>query len=544
MRIRRGVRRTAGLVLALSGASAPGWVSAQDHAHDRGAAEVLGRVEFPVSCSAEAQEGFGRAMALLHSFWWAEAGRAFDRVAEADPNCAMAYWGRAMVARSNWFAGAPSRAAVAAGLEAAERGLAIGGRTDRERGYLEAVATLFRGAAAGEYRAAALAYEAAMGELHAAFPDDVEAALFYAMALTANATPGDATFARQRRAGAILEPLFEAHPDHPGIAHYLIHTYDSPPIAHLGVDAARRYGTIAPSVPHAQHMPSHIFTRLGMWDESIEANSASAEAARAYEEAEGMTAVSFDRAHAWDYLTYAYLQQGRDEAAVRLVREVASSRATPSIATDYAFAAIPARFALERGSWGDAVGLRVRPSPGFPAGEAITHFARGVGAARSGDLASAERSVAALAVVRDTLRARSDAYWASAVEAQRWGVEAWIAHARGRHALALELIEQAALLEERIDKHPVTPGPVLPAREMQGDMLMALDRPREALAAYQAALETEPRRARSLHGAARAAVAVGDAALARARYTELLEVMALADTERPELLEARAYLGG
>jgi tetratricopeptide (TPR) repeat protein len=532
-------RLLVGLLLVVSIVGLRGSVVAQDHAH-----VALGRVEFPVSCSADARAEFERAMALLHSFWWAEAGRAFTAVTAADPNCAMAHWGRAMVARSNWFAGPPSVAAVAAGLAAAERGLEIGGRTERERGYLEAVATLFRGSAAGDNRTAALAYEEAMRDLHETYPADPEAAMFYALSVSANATAGDKSFERQRRAGAILEPLFAEHPDHPGLAHYIIHTYDAPPIAHLGVEAARRYGAIAPSVPHAQHMPSHIFTRLGMWDESIEANDASADAARAYEESQGMTAVSFDRAHAWDYLVYAYLQQGRDREAARLAADVAAATAEPSIATGYAFAAIPARYALERGRWADAAELTVRAAPGFPAGEAITHFARGIGAARMGNTRSAGESVAALTVIRDTLRTRGDAYWAEAVEAQRLAVSAWIAYGGGDVGGALDLVEQAATLEERIDKHPVTPGPVLPARELQGDMLMEIGRPGEALDAYELALVTEPRRTRSLHGAARAAAAAGDDQHARMRYSDLLDVMARADAERPELLEARAYTGG
>lgn len=505
---------------------------------------MLGQVEFPVSCTPEAQQRFERAMALLHSFWWSEAGRAFESVREADPECAMSYWGSAMVARGNWFAGPASPEAVQRGLAAVERGLEIGAPTERETGYLEALATLFRGLASGEARAAALAYEDAMRALSEAHPDDREATIFHALAITANATPGDTTFARQRRAGALLEPIFEAQPEHPGVAHYLIHNYDAPPVAHLGEAAARRYAAIAPDVPHAQHMPSHIFTRLGMWDESIEANSTSAEAARQYELSEGLTEVSFDRAHAWDYLEYAYLQQGRDSAAHELVGEVGRSRATPSIATDHAFAAIPARYALERNRWEDAAALEVRPSPGFLAGEAITHYARGIGAARSGRTDAAAEAVGALAVIRDTLRGRGDAYWADAVEAQRMALAGWIAHAEGRDEEALRLVADAAELEEHIDKHPVTPGPLLPARELEGDLLMELGRFADALRAYDAVLAREPHRARSLAGAGRAAEASGDTATARARYAELLEVMAKADTERPELRAARAFVGG
>jgi tetratricopeptide (TPR) repeat protein len=517
-----------------------GSLAAQDHPH-HGGPERLGRVEFATSCNAEAQPRFERALALLHSFWWSEAGRAFAGVLEADPDCAIALWGSALVERGNWFAGPPSAEAVARGLAAAERGLALQPRTERERGYLEAVATLFRDGEQRDHRTRSLAYEEAMRALHERYPDDVEAAVFYALSITANAQPADRTFERQRRAGAILEPHFRARPDHPGLAHYLIHTYDAPPIAHLGEEAARQYGGIAPSVPHAQHMPSHIFTRLGLWDESIEANAASAESARAYELQEGMTSVSFDRAHAWDYLVYAYLQQGRDAAAGAVLDTMRGSTAAPSIATDYAFAAIPARMALERERWAEAAALPLRRSPGFIAGEAITHFARGVGAARSGDAAAARTAMAALAEVRDTLERRGETYWREIVEAQRLSVAAWIALGEGNAAEALALVARAAEIEERVDKHPVTPGPILPAREMEGDMLLQLERPAEAMRAYDAALQHDPNRARSMFGSARAAELAGMSEEARTRYARYLELMTRADGDRPQLAAARRF---
>jgi tetratricopeptide (TPR) repeat protein len=514
------------------------------HEHHGAPAERLGRVEFPISCNAEAQSRFERALALLHSFWWAEAGTAFRAVAEADPTCAMAYWGTALVHRGNWFAGAPSPEALRAGLAAADRAAALNPPTARERDYVAAVRELFHDPERRDHRSRALAYEEAMRAAHARHPEDPEAAIFYALAVTANASSTDKTFERQKRAGAILEPLFQSRPDHPGLAHYLIHTYDAPPIARLGAEAARQYGQIAPSVPHAQHMPSHIFTRLGMWEESIEANTASAASAKAYEEAQRMSAVSFDRAHAWDYLAYAHLQLGQDGPAEALVREVTGAEASPSIATDYAFAAIPARFALERGRWSDAARLAVRPSPGFRAGEAITHFARGVGAVRSGDPASAEREIEALAMLQAELERAGEAYWSQIVEAQRLGVAAWVAHAGGSADESLRLIARAAEIEETVDKHAVTPGPILPARELEGDLLMELDRPADALRAYERALTLEPNRARSLYGAARAAERAGDLAGARERYAAYARLMEGADGERQELAAARAFLAG
>jgi tetratricopeptide (TPR) repeat protein len=427
------------------------------------------------------------------------------------------------------------------GLAAAERAVALNPTTARERDYAAAGLALFADHERRDHRTRSLAYEEAMRAVYETYPDDREAAVFYALAVTANASPADMTFERQKRAGAILEPLFQRWPDHPGVAHYLIHTYDAPPIAHLGAAAARRYGEIAPSVPHAQHMPSHIFTRLGLWDESIRANHASALAAKAYEEAQGTTAVSFDRAHAWDYLAYAYLQQGRDAEAGALVEEVGSATATPSIATDYAFAAIPARYALERNRWSEAAHLPVRPSPGFRAGEAITHFARGIGAARGGDAASARREVEALAAIGQDLEAKQEAYWAQVVEAQRLAVAAWIARAEGSDAEALRSVARAAEIEQAVDKHPVTPGPILPARELEGDLLLEMRRPAEALRAYEAALRSEPNRARTVYGAARAAEMTGDAAAARRWYTEYLRLMEQAEVERPELRAARAF---
>lgn len=528
--------------VALLAGAAPSLEGQQPHEHAHAGAERLGRVEFPVSCSAEAQRGFERAVALLHSFWWSEAERAFAAVAEADPGCAMAHWGLAMVHRGNWFAGQPSAEALRRGLAAAERARALGPPTARERGFVDAVHTLFADARTRDHRTRSLAYEDAMRAVHEAAPDDLEAAVFYALAITANATPADTGFVRQRRAGALLGPLFERQRDHPGLAHYLIHTYDAPPIAHLGVEAARQYGEIAPSVPHAQHMPSHIFTRLGLWQESIEANAASAESARAYEVAEGMTAVSFDRAHAWDYLVYAHLQRGQDAAAREILAQVHGAEAVPSVATDYAFAAIPARLVLERGAWADAARLAVRRSPGFPAGEAITHFARGLGAARNADAPAAEREVAALAALRDTLQQRGEAYWSQITEAQRLAVSAWVAQAAGRSDEALALLDRAAGIEETLGKHPVTPGPILPARELHGDLLLELGRPADAQRAYETALGYEPNRARLLHGAARAAERAGDTAAARRHYAALLAVMEAADTDRPEPHAARAFL--
>lgn len=518
--------------------------AAQNHPHAHGGTppERLGRVTFPVSCNPEAQQRFERAMALLHSFWWSEAHKAFDQVLAADPSCAMAYWGQAMTYRGNPF-GPPPADGPRKGLEAAHKAAALNPPTERERDYIAAVTALWTDHERVDLRTRSLAYEAAMRRVHERYPDDPEAAIFYAMALTVNAPPTDLSFERQQRAGAILEPLFARYPDHPGIAHYLIHTYDSPRLAAQGVEAARKYSEIAPSVPHAQHMPSHVFTRLGMWEASIAANRASAASARAYEEAQQLRAATMDRVHAWDYLVYAYLQRGQDAQARAIVEEARSvPEVAQHIAIGYAMAAIPARYALERGRWDEAAQLAVRPSPEFPAGEAITHFARGIGAARSGDVRAAEREVAALAAVRQTLEARNDTYWAQLVEAQRLAVAAWVAHAGGRSEEARRLAAEAAELEDALEKHPVTPGPLLPARELEGDLLLELKQPAAALRSYERALEREPNRARVLYGAALAAERAGDRAAARRHYAAFLELMKEADGDRPEPRAARAFL--
>jgi tetratricopeptide (TPR) repeat protein len=529
------------LLLALSCAASV--LTAQDrHGHHAAAEERLGTVNFATSCNAEAQRRFERSLALLHSFWWSEAERSFQSAVEADPTCAIAYWGSALVQQGNWFAGPPSPEALQRGQAAVDKGVALHPPTPRERDYLAAVATLFQDPETRNHRSRSLAYEEAMRVLSDRYPDDVEASIFYALAVTTNALPTDRSFERQRRAGAILQRHFERFPDHPGLAHYLIHTYDVPPIAHLGEEAARKYGEIAPSVPHAQHMPSHIFTRLGLWDESIAANSASAEAARAYEVAEGMTAVSFDRAHAWDYLVYAYLQQGREGPARKVLEQVENSTASPSIATDYAFAAIPARMVLERSEWAGAAELHVRPSPAFLAGEAITRFARGVGAARSGRPQAAHAELAELTALRDELRSRADPYWSEIVEAQRLSVEAWVAFEAGKPDAALDLISSAASLEERMDKHPVTPGPILPAREMQAEMLLLLDRPGDALRTFDAAALLDPNRARNRFGSAQAAERAGLMDEARRRYEAYLDLMSLADSDRPQIETAKRFI--
>ena len=506
--------------------------------------EHVGRVRFPVSCNTEAQRSFERGVALLHSFWYEKAGDAFKDAVAADSTCAMAYWGQAMaILHPLWTAPAPAE--LGAGLAAADRGLALA-RTPRERDYLGAIRSYYAEYATLDAKARLAIYSQSMDGVRRRNPRDREARIFYALSLIAlgQANATDTTFAFQKRADSILEPLFKAEPDHPGLAHYLIHTNDVPQLARLGLYAARRYAQIAPDVPHAQHMPSHIFTRLGLWDEDIASNTRSAEAARQFEEERHLNALWDQRGHAWDYLVYASLQTGRDAAAKRIVDEAAGVTAgypVGSLPNAYALAAIPARFALERGRWDEATHLVVRPAPEWRAAEAITHFARAIGAARGGDTALARADVATLGEIERALGAAGgqQAYWAGQVKIQRLAAGAWLARATGDPAEAVRRATAAADIEDVTQKHPVTPGAVLPARELLGDLLLELSRPADAARAYEASLRQAPGRARSLFGLARAAEQAGDITTARARYREFLDLMAKADGDRAELAVAR-----
>jgi hypothetical protein len=508
-------------------------VRAQDHQH-AAPREGVGRVAFPVSCSESAKPRFERAVAMLHSFWFEAAEAEFQSVLQADATCAMAHWGVAMTMLGNPFTRvAPPEPRLQIGLASARQALELAASaSERERLYARAALALYEDAPAVPHAERMKRHEAAMQELADRFPEDPEARIFLGRAIVANAPPEDLTFARQLHAAQLLEPLFAQMPEHPGLAHYIIHAFDAPAIADHGLAAARRYAEIAPDAPHALHMPSHIFTRLGHWDESIELNRRSA-----WAEPDSNAAV-----HPMDYMVYAYLQQGRDTEARAVVRRAVQNpdRFYGGL-LGYNFAAMPARFALEREAWADAVALNV-PEGASPYVEAIPRFARAIGAARGGQPTVAADETAHLASLRDALKEAGDSYWATIVGAQHLAASAWLAHAHGNEAEAVRLAGEAAELEETVEKHPVTPGPLLPARELEGDLLLELSRPAEALAAYERTLEREPRRARTLFGAARAAELAGKDARARQHYTELLEVMRDADGNRPEPAAARAFL--
>ncbi len=515
---------------------------AQQHAHH--GTERLGRVVFPISCSAAAQQGFERAMALLHSFWWEEGERAFQAVATADSTCAMTYWGLALVRWRNPVAGGPGLADLRAGQEAARRAAALGGRTARERDFIAAVGALYGDTGTVPNSARLRRYTSAMEQVYTRNPADPEAGIFFAIALTASAPAGDTTFAQQRRAAAILNPLFREHPDHPGLAHYLIHANDTPQLAELGLEAARRYAEIAPTAPHAQHMPSHIFVRLGLWDETVRANQASYRAV-ATAGGRGVRALTADQLHAMDYMVYAYLQRGQDTAAAAVVAEAqGDTAASPAQALVAAYNrnAMVARMALERGRWAEAARLSVRPSPGTPAAEMVTRFARGVGAVRAGDTVQARGEVAALTAIEAELERRGDPYWPRVTRVKRQAISAWLALAAGDTAGALQMARVAADSEDVVGKHAVTPGEVVPARELEADLQLALGHAALARRGYAHVLALEPHRARSVFGAARAAAVTGDRAAALARYREFLELMALADGDRVEIEVARAFV--
>jgi hypothetical protein len=521
-------------LLVLLACAAP--LSAQDHQHHHPAGADVGTVSFETSCDPAVRSDFERAVAMLHSFWFEAAETAFGEVAAADPGCSMAHWGLALTYWGNPFVGQlPIPARFELGAAAARRAVELAaGATAREQAYARAAHALYEGDASLDAHARLGAHAAAMRELASGHGDDAEAVIFLGRALVATAPASDLEFTRQREAAELLEPLFVQQPHHPGVAHYLIHAFDAPPLAEHGLEAALVYASIAPSAPHALHMPSHIFTRLGRWDESIETNLRSAAA----------EPVPSAAVHPLDYLVYAYLQQGRDAAAHEIVSGTVQleDRFYGGI-LGYNFAAMPARYALERSAWSDAARLELPTGAAPPFVAAITHFARGIGAARSSAPARAREEAAALERLRDELSQRGDPYWPTVVDAQRLAVAAWIDFAEGRVADALRTAARAAEVEESVEKHPVTPGPLLPARELYGDMLMELERYADAQHAYERNLQREPRRARSTAGAARAAERAGAVAAARSHYEALLELMTDADSPRPELRAAREFLG-
>lgn len=535
------------MALALSAASVE---EPAGHTHDH--QPQLGAVRFETSCSAPASEAFREGLGWLHSFQYESAALAFAEAAKRDPDCAIARWGVAMSHYHPLWA-PPSAAELAVGRSALAEAAKAGNSSPRERDFIAAVDAFYRDSDKLDHKTRVLAYGAAMEALHARYPDDHEAAVFHALALIAAGTiERDASFSRERRAGEILNRVLAAEPDHPGVAHYLIHTFDYPPLADLALPAARRYAAIAPDSPHAQHMPSHIFVRLGLWDEAIASNVASKASARAMARKLGLADASSEQLHAMDYLAYAYLQTGQDAKAEQVSADLGAIRqADPPVFTvAYAATAIPARLVLERKQWRAAASLaladrtrRLAPLSEFRWGEAHLRFARAIGAARSGDVAATQREVAELRAIEDSLTVPPGAYdWKTQVALQRQVAEAWLAQAEGRSDAALALMRGAADLDDATEKHPVTPGAILPAREQLGELLLALDRPRDALEAFRASLARAPNRLAGLAGAARAAQAAGLPEEARGYFAQIVAQTGQGSADRAEVAEARAAL--
>jgi Tfp pilus assembly protein PilF len=528
-------RTSFAMAIAITAATAalPVPALAQDDAEQQ-----FGTVHFATSCNETAQRRFDRGMRYQHSFWYRQSKEIFEEVLKADPECAIGYWGIALSLLWNPHA-APPAGNLPLGLAALQKGKAIGARTQRERDYIDALAVMYDDYDKTPHRERVQAYLKAMAALAARYGGDDEAQIFYAITLNVAASPNDKTYANQLKGAAILQPVFERQPRHPGVAHYLIHLYDTPSLAEKGLVAAKRYAEIAPAAPHAQHMPSHIFTRVGYWKESIASNIAAARAAKSGKE-------FHDQLHAMDYTVYAYLQLGQDQKAGEVVAEIAStvSAFDPEAGAQvgpYAIAASPARYMVERSDWKGAAQLQVRPSK-FAHTEAMTHFARALGAARSGAPDAAKADIAKLAALREKLRAAKDAYWSEQVDIQFQVASAWLLYAEGRHDAAVKAMSAAADAEDKTEKATVTPGPPAPARELYGAMLLEHGKAREALAAFEATLEKEPRRLGATIGAGKAAEKSGDVAKARQYYAKVVALAEGADASRAEVAEARAFM--
>jgi tetratricopeptide (TPR) repeat protein len=536
--------RTSVVLAAWLAASPAGAQTSHDdhHAHEAS----LGRVHLETTCSDAAKPEFARAVALLHSFGYEEARQAFTRVAELDPACGMAHWGVAMTYYHPLWA-PPTPQEFAGGLRSAETAARVGANSERERRYIAAVGAFFIEPAPREHRARAAAYTAAMERLAADFKDDDEAQIFLALSLLGTAPPNDHTFANQKRAAQIVDPLIAKNPQHPGVLHYTIHAFDVPELASLALPAARAYAKVAPAAPHALHMPSHIFTRLGLWDESIKSNIDSAAAGRALAAKRLPGRESYEALHALDYLEYAYLQLGNDTRARQILDEVKAVNQLddPTFSAGYALSAVPARYALERRDWAAAAALELPPQPlpweRFPYVRGVTYFANALGASRSGDAARARRAIDALKSLHATLAAApaGGPYdWAGQVESMYLAANGWLAFAEGKHDEAVRLLTGAAEKEELVGKHPVTPGAILPARELLGDLLIELHRPADALGAYERALTQAPRRLNTLAGAAHAAKLAGDSTRAQ-KYSEQLQALCGASCSRARREEPR-----
>jgi hypothetical protein len=520
-----------------------------DHAAARATEERLGEVNFPISCSPAAQQQFSRAVAMQHSFFFPETVKAFTAIAEKEPSCAMAYWGIAISQRPNPLVGPFPGDVLKRGWDAVEKARAASQKTEREMAWIEALAAYYQDYAAVPQSTRTANYEAAMARLSSRYPDDAEAAIFYALALNEAADPADKSYAKQLKAADILEKLEPKHPNHAGIPHYIIHSYDYPELAMRGVLAAARCAQLAPSAPHALHMPSHVFSTLGMWQEVIGSDGAADSATIAYTarvnpQAAAEPAKDPGRYHFLDFLTNAYLQLGQDQQVKRIVdarNSVAEYPAGFRYSGHTAFAAIPVRYAFERAAWAEAAALAIPKTP-FPQAEAITWFGRAVGAARSGDLAKAKEAIDQLRILKDRLAQANDVYWAGQVAIQEHAAGAWLAQAEGRKADAIAAMRKAADLEDRSGKHVAMENRLSPMREMFGELLLETNEPGQALKEFETSLRNNPNRYRSFAGAAKAAERIGDRVQVKSYYEKLVALTGNTETVRPDALTARQYL--
>ena len=522
----------------------------------------VGKVTFPITCAPDVQSDFARGVALLHSFFYEEARRVFTSVAERDPKCAMAQWGIAMT----WWHPIwtpPTRDEMRAGKAAIEKAMSMKAGSDRERGFITALNTYYNtpdnsvAAPVGQSchgpvgpRDRVIAYEKAMRQLRDKHPDDFEVQTFYAFAVLATgyATPNDTSLSKQLEAAALLEKLWKQNANHPGVVHYLIHSYDYPQFAQRGLTAAQTYNSIAPWVPHALHMPSHIFTRLGMWDESIAANRASAEASRAYSAMRHRDATEAEELHALDYMAYSYLQEAQDAEAKKIVDIAAKVKKTnPELefSAAYALAAIPTRYAFERNDWAAAANLSIPNLPhwsSFPFMEALIEYGHALGRAHTGDLDGARKAIARMQQLRDATKEPKFDYFKSHLDLQMQAASAWVAAAEGKKNEAIDMLRRAADSEDILGKHPVSPGAFVPIREQLGALLLEMGQPTEAQREFEAALKIYPGRFRGLYGAAQAAEQAGDNENASRYYTKLAAQTSKAGGSRDELNHVREFL--
>jgi tetratricopeptide (TPR) repeat protein len=505
--------------------------------------EKFGEVNFPISCSPAAQTQFNRAVAMLHSFFFPETIKAFTAIAQQEPSCAMAYWGIAIGQRPNPLVAPFPADLMSKGWQAIEAGRAAGAKTQREQDWIEALAAFFKDHDKVDLRTRTLAYEAAMAKLAERHPDDSEAAVFYALALNEAVDLNDKTYAKQFRAAAILQAVEARQPNHPGVPHYIIHSYDFAPICRAGLPAAQRYAELAPAAPHALHMPSHTFSLLGMWRESIAANVKTVAAGKEYAARHNLDGIYPADPHAYDFMQYAYLQLGQDRKAKELMEEVGAIKKvfSPRLTSDTALAAVPARYMLERQDWRGAAALAVPATVTAAPAKAITHFARAMGAARAGDFAAAQADVDKLKELGAALAQAGDAYWSGQVEMQILAAQAWLMHGQGDKAAAAKLMRAAADREDASEKHVAMENRLYPMRELLADLLLQQGEAVVALTEYEAAMKNAPERVRAFYGAAKAAQASGNKEKALGYFHNLVRLARDADGDRAEIVEARQF---